>query len=648
MLKGGLSTKLIKTYLLLFITLMILSFSGIYFSVRKTVQNDIENSLENSSYLINEMIQTTINASIKNHLRTTAESHLEMTMFYYDKYLNGDLSEEEAKAKTLELMGIMEIGTTGYMYVLNSEGVLVSHPFDEMQGRNISEWAFVKTQKTLKEGYIEYDWKNPGDDVSRPKALYMTYFEPWDWIVSASSYREEFLELIQIKDFEDQVLGLKFGEDGYSIVLDYEGRFLIHPKQKGRNVIEERDEQGPVIEQFVMLKNGILEYPWQNPEETEPRQKLTVLSDLPEYEWIISSTAYKDDFYGPINDLAKSMMALFVLSVVVTIIVTMKMSRYITKPLTHLKEKVLEGADGDLSVRIELNNDEKDEITELGKHFNTFMSSLESQRNELKELNENLEGIVERRTSELNQAHMKIVQIEKIQSMNELIKVIAHNMNTPLGNALLSTTFLSKQVKLLGDSCLPGMRNHVDIQKIKTKIDYASEGIVNSIKRSTELIEMFKVLAQSSDVISKETIYMRPFLEELIHRGAYDLEKIFISCDDDMVVEGYKDLLEIVLVNLISNAFEHAYEDGIFDVVTVKVVDLDNRFIITIEDQGKGILETDINRVFEPFYSKNKSMDTSGLGLSIVHNAVNYVMDGEVFIESDVDKGTTIRLSIPK
>ena len=60
---------------------------------------------------------------------------------------------------------------------------------------------FIQAQIKRKEGYLEYNWKNPEENTERPKALYMTYFQPWDWIISVSSYKSEFSKLIDVKDF---------------------------------------------------------------------------------------------------------------------------------------------------------------------------------------------------------------------------------------------------------------------------------------------------------------------------------------------------------------------------------------------------------------------------------------------------------------
>jgi hypothetical protein len=54
----------------------------------------------------------------------------------------------------------------------------------------------------------------------------MSYFKPLDWIVSVSSYRNEFDELIELTDFSDDILSLRFGETGYAYVVDIKGGII--------------------------------------------------------------------------------------------------------------------------------------------------------------------------------------------------------------------------------------------------------------------------------------------------------------------------------------------------------------------------------------------------------------------------------------
>ena len=74
------------------------------------------------------------------------------------------------------------IGKTSYIYCVDSKGVLRVHP--KINSADLSKYDFIRRQIKYKEGYLEYEWANPGEKTPRKKALYMTYFGPWDWIIS--------------------------------------------------------------------------------------------------------------------------------------------------------------------------------------------------------------------------------------------------------------------------------------------------------------------------------------------------------------------------------------------------------------------------------------------------------------------------------
>ena len=145
-----------------------------------------------------------------------------MVTHIYGLYRKGDYSDSEAKHLAESLLLSQRIGTTGYIACVSSEGVMVVHPEAEWIGQDINRYDFVKLMRETRHGYIEYDWKNPGETETRPKAMYMTYFEPWDWIIAVSSYRKEFRTLVNIDDFRDSVLSLQFSEsaDGHIPALD--------------------------------------------------------------------------------------------------------------------------------------------------------------------------------------------------------------------------------------------------------------------------------------------------------------------------------------------------------------------------------------------------------------------------------------------
>jgi len=106
-------------------------------------------------------VRTSVDVSIKNHLRAVAEKNIEIIQHFYDQQQKGLLSEPEAKERASEILLAQTIGDSGYIYCLDSAGNIPVHPQASLVGTNVSDFAFVKEQLALKKGYVEYEWKNP-------------------------------------------------------------------------------------------------------------------------------------------------------------------------------------------------------------------------------------------------------------------------------------------------------------------------------------------------------------------------------------------------------------------------------------------------------------------------------------------------------
>ena len=92
--------------------------------------------------------------------------------------------------------------------------------------------------------------------------------------------------------------------------------------------------------------------------------------------------------------------------------------------------------------------------------------------------------------------------------------------------------------------------------------------------------------------------------------------------------------------NLISNAFKHTKEGG---KITVSIRKGNKEVVIEVTDNGSGIAQKDLNKIFDRFYradkSRNKEVSGTGLGLAIARWIID-CHDGEVLVESKVGEGT--------
>jgi signal transduction histidine kinase len=113
--------------------------------------------------------------------------------------------------------------------------------------------------------------------------------------------------------------------------------------------------------------------------------------------------------------------------------------------------------------------------------------------------------------------------------------------------------------------------------------------------------------------------------------------------------EGYPGIYSQVLLNLLANAERYAYPDGGGQVhVRVETADGGRGYRVAVRDFGRGIPESDLAKVWDPFFTTGRAQGGTGLGLAIVRNLVTTALGGRVGIESAPGQGTTVWLEFPK
>ncbi|MFH0781895.1 MAG: cache domain-containing protein [Pseudomonadota bacterium] len=375
--------KLLLYYTLLYTLSLTIGFATVYVIIRDSLQNNIESELQNTTTAVYNLVQASATVSIKNYLRGVAEKNVEIIDALYQKSRQGLQTDAEAREKAAEVLLSQTIGESGYIYCLDSNGMVVVHPQRALLGTNVSEFSFVKDVLARKKGYLEYDWKNPGEEVARPKALYMVHFEPWDWIIAVSSYRAEFKGLVNVDDFKQSVLDFKFGKTGYAFVVNTEGKAIIHPKLAGINILSVEGEPNEYLAEIIRRKNGRMIYPWKNPGEVKVREKLCIFSSIDEYGWIVGASSYLEEFYQPLRTIGTLVVATFLATMLLVLSLSFKISNSITKPLQKLMDHFDNAGKGDFSLRMVVTS--SDEIGKLARFFNRFMEQLGQYNSDLKQ-----------------------------------------------------------------------------------------------------------------------------------------------------------------------------------------------------------------------------------------------------------------------
>ncbi|HSH71217.1 MAG TPA: cache domain-containing protein, partial [Deferrisomatales bacterium] len=388
-------TRVLFACLVMFVPFALGSGWLTYTVTRRALEARIIGELHNATAMVTTMVETAVDVSIRNYLRSVAEANLAVVADLYARALRGEFSEAEARRRAAEVLLSQTIGRTGYLYCVDSQGTAPVHPDPAVRGHNFAEVDFVIEQVRRKQGYLEYEWRNPGEEVARPKALSMAYFEPWDWIISATAYRSEFEALVRVEDFRDSIESLRFVGSGYAYVIDLEGTAVIHPVLPRGTNIRGSSPTGEVafLEEMLEKRRGEITYPWKNPEEPTPRRKIVVYDFVPTVDWIVASSAYLDEIFAPLEALRSQALLVALLCLGIGTAAAMRISDSITRPIrlltTRLSGKETAGSPGGASAT-------HDEVRQLSTHFDHFLAELERESGERRAVEKRLRSSEER------------------------------------------------------------------------------------------------------------------------------------------------------------------------------------------------------------------------------------------------------------
>lgn len=367
--------------------------------VDKQFKKLTKNELKQITDLSTKMTKVAATASINNYLRGIAEKGRHYAKDRYEAFEKGEISEKELwdELKTyFKSSSFTKIGETGYIAGVLGDGTLAIHP--ALEGVNISNAAFwpkVKSVMSIKgqSGYIEYDWDNKDGRGARPKAGWLSYFEPLNLIIWASSYREEFMYLVDKDNIRESVKSVRIGEHGYAYVFDIDGNVIIHPEDEGKNFFSHEDEKLSAIfkdmARLAQEEEGVIHevaYSWYNTETGKHDSKIACYVYLPDFNWIVVSTAWGSEIMSPLIRLLMILVGLLIFGTVSFIIISALLSGRIAGPIARLSEQFESMKEGNLVQEVEPKYLKiGDEVGNLTRSFKEFSSNLRNAMTSVKQ-----------------------------------------------------------------------------------------------------------------------------------------------------------------------------------------------------------------------------------------------------------------------
>ncbi|NMR25999.1 GAF domain-containing protein [Pseudoalteromonas sp. NEC-BIFX-2020_015] len=285
-------------------------------------------------------------------------------------------------------------------------------------------------------------------------------------------------------------------------------------------------------------------------------------------------------------------------------------------------------------------------LESLASYVTIALSNAQSHQH-LLEMHQTLQNNIE----ELKHTQEQLIMHEKMAQLGQLVAGIAHEVNTPIGITITASSILQDYTHQLQKHFSANTLSRSIFNQYFERADQSLILIKTNAERAAELVQRFKQIAVENSFEIAEPINIEEFIYDIIKSHASTIAAKKVQVDINIVNKGKliscPNALSQVLFCIINNSLTHAFNDVSNKVIHFKIEFTQTQCLIDIADSGVGIAADAIDKIFDPFYTTNRSQGGTGLGLSIAFNLIHQVLQGTIECESEIGVGTTFSLCLP-
>ncbi|MDQ3843737.1 MAG: ATP-binding protein, partial [Bacteroidota bacterium] len=353
-------------------------------------------------------------------------------------------------------------------------------------------------------------------------------------------------------------------------------------------------------------------------------------------------------------------LLILISSAVIVVVFPLFYRRNLLQPLEQVLAGVQKVNAGDLQVKVPV--EVNDEIGYLAYHFNLMTESLRNYAEEMENLVARRTQELERSLKELKATQTQLIQSEKMASLGELTAGIAHEIQNPLNFVNNFSEVSTELVEELKEGSLKALKNR-NGSEVERLISSLSQNLqkINYHGRRADAIVKSMLLHSRKSTGEKELTDINKLIDEylrLAYHGMRAKDKNFtitLHTDFDSGIDKISIVpqeIGRVLLNLFNNAFYAVQEkkrkvkDTYEPVITVSTKQFNGRVEITIWDNGLGIPQNVLDKIFQPFFTTKPTGQGVGLGLSLSYDIIK-AHGGEIKVEPKEGEGAEFIIHLP-
>ena len=323
-------------------------------------------------------------------------------------------------------------------------------------------------------------------------------------------------------------------------------------------------------------------------------------------------------------------------------------ARSITRPVHRLQQQMMRLAGDPLAGGIDDigRNDELGDMAEAVRFFVTEIGQREAAWRQAKDK-------ADRALAELQHTQNELIQAEKLASLGHLVAGVAHEINTPVGIALTSSSYLGDETARIRRLAAAGRMRKADFESFLLSLDESTQLLTANLARAADLVQSFKQVAADQTHGERRRFDLTAYLDEVVRSLSPSWRKVghqvTVTGPPNLEVDSLPGVFAQIVTNLVMNSLVHAYAEGQAGRMAMMVSQPDAGTVeLVYEDDGRGIPAEHRARIFDPFFTTRRGAGSTGLGMHIVYNLVTVKLRGRIELAETGKPGVRFALRFPR
>lgn len=278
---------------------------------------------------------------------------------------------------------------------------------------------------------------------------------------------------------------------------------------------------------------------------------------------------------------------------------------------------------------------------------------------EVQDLNHHLEERVTQRTAELQQAlenlhqsREELAQSQASATLSTLIAGVSHELSTPLGNSKMVASTLAEQARDMVRDVRTGQLKRSGLDQFLGEVTDGVALLQRNLQRAVELLGDFRQVAADQASEQRRVFDLAEVVGEIVHTLSPSLKRhphrVVVDIPTGIVMDSLPGPLGQIVINLVNNAYLHAFEGRADGVLTIAATQDGDQVLLGFADNGVGMPAEHLEKLFVPFFSTKIGKGGTGLGMAIVQNLVTKTLGGRITVASAPGMGTRFDVVLPR